>query len=114
MSIFCTHCGQERTEQTGTPCPNCGSGAITLVPPTAGLKWVGHAPILKMRRLEQELQKNWPLIAVLLACDTVSTIFSYFLSGWVSVAATLVSILISTAVGYYAITRKITVTIETL
>jgi hypothetical protein len=68
---------------------------------------------LCVQRLEEEIRKNWRLIVVLIACNLISMIPAYFLSGWASVAATLFFIIVSTVLGYYAITRVITITKET-
>jgi hypothetical protein len=65
------------------------------------------------RKIEEEIKKNWPLIAVLVLGDVVSTIPAYFLSGWASVAVTVLFIVFSTVVGYFAITRVINITTET-
>jgi hypothetical protein len=65
-----------------------------------------------LRKTEEEIRRNWRLIVVLIMGDIISTIPAYFMSGWASVAATLVFIAFSTIVGYYAITRVITTTIE--
>jgi hypothetical protein len=52
------------------------------------------------------------LIAVLMVGDGISTVPAYFLSGWQSVAVAFFFIVFSTVIGYYAITRVITVTTE--
>jgi hypothetical protein len=64
------------------------------------------------RKIEEELKKNWRLIAVLVVGDAISTIPAYLLSGWWSVAVTVGFIIFSTIVGYFAITRVITITTE--
>jgi hypothetical protein len=46
------------------------------------------------RRIEEEVRKNWPLIAVLVICDLISIIPAYALSGIQSVAATVFFILL--------------------
>jgi hypothetical protein len=65
------------------------------------------------RRIEEEIKKNWKLIALLVAGDAFSTIPAYLWSGWKSVGVTIFFIIFSTGVGYYAITRVITITTET-
>jgi len=65
------------------------------------------------RKIEKEIKKNWPLITVLVLGDVVSTIPAYFLSGWASVAVTVLFIIFSTVVGYFAITRVINIMTET-
>lgn len=64
---------------------------------------------LGLERIKTEIKKNWPLITLLIISYFLSTIPAYFLSGWWSVLATVLSILFSTVVGYYAITRLITI-----
>lgn len=68
---------------------------------------------MTIQRLETEIRKNWLLVVVLVLCDVVSIIPAYFLSGWASVAATVFFIMLSTVLGYYAITRVVTITTET-
>jgi hypothetical protein len=63
--------------------------------------------------LREEVKRNWPLIATLIVCDLLSLFPAYFLNGLASVAVTVFSILLSTVLGYYAITRVITITKET-
>jgi hypothetical protein len=68
---------------------------------------------MTIQRLETEVRKNWRLIIILVACDVISVIPAYFLSGWASVGITVFFIILSTVLGYYAITRVITITKET-
>ena len=46
-------------------------------------------------------------------CNLISTVPAYALSGIPSVVATVIFNLLSTAIGYFAITRVITITTET-
>jgi hypothetical protein len=73
----------------------------------------GASASLTLRKVEEEMKKNWPLVILLLLGNFISIVPAYFLSGWWSVAATLFFILFSTGLGYFAITRVITITIET-
>jgi 8-oxo-dGTP pyrophosphatase MutT (NUDIX family) len=50
------------------------------------------------RKIEEELKKNWRLIAILVVGDAISTIPAYLLSGWWSVAVTVGFIIFSTIV----------------
>jgi hypothetical protein len=68
---------------------------------------------MTIRRVETEIRKNWLLVVVLVLCDVVSIIPAYLLRGWPSVAATIFFIFLSTVLGYYAITRVVTITTET-
>jgi hypothetical protein len=68
---------------------------------------------MTIRKIETEIKKNWVLLVILVLCDVVSVVPAYFLSGWASVAVTVLFILFSTVIGYYAITRVITITTET-
>jgi hypothetical protein len=111
--VKCTNCGHELRDVNETPCPKCGD-----VRQTVGLEarmQIGMSMRVAMttRRIEEEIKKNWPLVAVLAVGDAISTVPAYLLNGWASVAVTLGFILFSTVVGYYAITRVITITTET-
>jgi len=110
-SIHCSNCGQELHDETETPCPKCGDKRRTFS--AEGHLQVTSSVTLQtsLRRFEEELRKNWPLIGVLAVGDALSTIPAYFLSGWASVAVTLAFIVVSTLVGYYAVTRVVTITI---
>lgn len=68
---------------------------------------------MTIRKIETEIKKNWVLLVILVLCDVVSVVPAYFLSGWASVAVTVLFILFSTVIGYYAITQVITITTET-
>ena len=68
---------------------------------------------MTIQRLQTEVKKNWPFIATLIVCNLLSAVPAYFLNGLASVAVTVVFILLSTVLGYYAITRVITITKET-
>jgi hypothetical protein len=111
--IHCTDCGHDLgNAPRNTPCPKCGStnrtvGAVGLAAGKASVSGRGGWSTTK-----EEIKKNWPLIAVLALCDLLSTVPAYFLSGFLSVAVTVFFILFSTIVGYYAITRVITITTE--
>jgi hypothetical protein len=108
----CDKCGYKLKDVHET-CPNCGPA-----PKTAHLEartQIGLSARVSMttRKIEEEIKKNWPLIGVLVLGDGLSTIPAYCLSGWQSVAVTIGFIVFSTVVGYYAITRVITITTET-
>lgn len=114
MSMHCLDCGHELPASAGVPCSECGSTNVTVAPRPGQLSFVGHAPTITMDSIKKELQKNWGLLVILIACDAISTIPAYFLSGWASVAVTVFFIFLSTFLGYLAITRVITITIVTL
>jgi hypothetical protein len=110
-SVHCTNCGHELRDVEHTPCPQCGDTRRTVnlearVKVTSSVR--AHP---SLRRFEEEIRKNWPLIGVLAFGDLLSTIPAYFLNGWASVAVTLLFIMVSTIVGYYAVTRVVTITI---
>jgi hypothetical protein len=112
-NVRCTNCGQELRDLNETPCPKCGDTRKSL-----GLEarmQIKLSAIARMTRtkIEKELQKNWPLIVALFVLDAFSTIPAYFLSGWASVGVMLLFIIISTVLGYYAITRVIRITSDT-
>jgi hypothetical protein len=68
---------------------------------------------MTIQTLRTEIEKNWLLVVILVLCDVVSVVPAYFLSGWASVALTVFFIVLSTAFGYFAITRVVTITMET-
>ena len=111
--VTCTNCGHQLRDENETPCPNCGDSRRT-VHMTASMQ-IGLSARLSMtiRKMEMEIKKNWPLVVILVLCDVVSVVPAYFLSGWASVAVTVFFIVLSTVLGYYAITRVVTITTET-
>jgi hypothetical protein len=96
-----------------TPCARCGDTRRTVHMEARSQITSSMQLSTTLRRLEVEVKKNWRLIAVLIICDIVSIVPAYFLSGWASVAVTVFFIILSTVLGYYAITRVITITTET-
>lgn len=109
--VTCDKCGEKLPDVNST-CPKCGSAPKTVhveARAQIGLRAVAR---MSTRKIEEEIRKNWPLVLILAAIYLVSMIPSYFLSGWWSVAANLIFIILSTAVSYYAITRIITITID--
>jgi hypothetical protein len=107
----CDRCGHELAD-VHQVCPNCGPASRTVhMEATAYARAVASVR-MTTRKLERELKKNWPLILLLICIDLFSMIPAYFLSGWLSVVASLFFVLLSTAIGYYAITRVITITID--
>jgi hypothetical protein len=55
------------------------------------------------RKLEEEIKKNWALVLVLVLGDVLSTVPAYFLSGFWSVAVTV--LFISVFYGYWLLRR---------
>ena len=112
--VTCTNCGHLRQSEDQTPCPNCGDARRTvhaeLRAQSTSSARLGPVTI---QRLQTEVKKNRPLVALLIVCNLLSAVPAYFLNGWASVAVTVFFILLSTVVGYYAITRVITITTET-
>jgi uncharacterized membrane protein YvbJ len=107
----CTNCGHEVDDVVRAPCPQCGDTRISVsaagnINAVASVSARGSS-----RKLEEEMKKNWPLIAVLAAGDLLSTIPAYLLSGWASVTVTFLFIVESTILGYYAVTRVVKITI---
>jgi hypothetical protein len=107
----CSSCHHKLGENEA-PCPNCGDTRRTVRHVSEIKMPVSVSLSITLQSTKEEIRKNWPLIVVLILGDLVSTTPAYFLSGWTSVAATLGFIVFSTIVGYYAITRVITTTIE--
>ncbi len=111
--VTCTNCGHSLRDVNETPCPNCGDTRKTTHM-SANIQVTSSVKVsTTLRKLEIEIKKNWPLIVVLVVCDLLSVIPAYYLSGWASVAVTVFFIILSTVLGYYAITRVITITTET-
>jgi hypothetical protein len=111
--VTCSHCGHPLRDADETPCPNCGHTERTVHLEAHAQVKTSARVSMTIQRLEEEVRKNWPLIITLVACDLISVIPAYFLSGWASVAITVLFIILSTALGFYAITRVITITKET-
>jgi len=68
---------------------------------------------MTIQKFEEEIKKNWPLLIVLAFLNSLSAIPAYFLSGLASVVVNFVFIVVSTVLGYYAITRVVRITTET-
>jgi uncharacterized membrane protein YvbJ len=111
--VTCTNCGHALRDENETPCPNCGDIRRTVHMAVSTQIGLTARISVTIRRVETEIKKNWLLVIVLVLCDVVSIIPAYFLSGWTSVTATVFFIILSTVLGYYAITRVITITTET-
>jgi hypothetical protein len=109
----CTNCNHVLAPGE-SPCSVCGDTRRTVDMELNATTKPVVSVNMTVTRLREELKKNWPLIAVLVLGDVLSTIPAYFLSGLASVGVTLLFIVFSTAVGYYAITRVIRVTVEHL
>jgi len=103
--VTCTNCGHHLRDENETPCPNCMEATAHSM--------LSARVSMTIRKIETEIKKNWVLLVILVLCDVVSVVPAYFLSGWASVAVTVLFILFSTVIGYYAITRVITITTET-
>jgi uncharacterized membrane protein YvbJ len=111
--VTCTNCGHHLRDENETPCPNCGDPRRTVHMEATAHSVLSARVSMTIRKLETEIKKNWVLLVILILCDVVSVVPAYFLSGWASVAVTVLFILFSTVIGYYAITRVITITTET-
>jgi predicted RNA-binding Zn-ribbon protein involved in translation (DUF1610 family) len=111
--VTCSNCGHRLQNENETPCPNCGDTRRTVHMEARGQTISSARVGMTIHRLQTEVKKNWPLIATLIVCDLLSVFPAYFLNGWASVAVTVFFILLSTVLGYYAITRVITITKET-
>ena len=64
---------------------------------------------ISWRKIEETIKKDWRLIPVLVILQIVSAIPGYFLSGWTSVGVTLAFVLVTTPVGFLALTKVITI-----
>jgi len=108
----CTNCGKS-LEEGETPCSKCGDPRRTVH--LEDVQIVSKATVsleLTIKNTIVEMQRNWPLLVVLIGCNLFSMVPAYFLSGWWSVFVSFSFVLASSIVGYYAITRVVTVTIE--
>ena len=112
-SVHCANCGYELRDVDHTPCPKCGDSRRTVNLEARAQMGLTANVRMTMRRLEEEIKRNWPLITVLALGDLISTIPAYFLSGWASVAVAFGFVFFSTIVGYFAVTRVIKITTET-
>ena len=109
--IYCSNCNHELRENE-SPCPKCGDTRRTFTE-SINMKMGSNVTVTtEIHRLRKEAQKNWPLVLVLVLINLASVIPAYFLSGLPSVLITIGCIISSTVIGYYAITRVITITIE--
>ena len=61
--------------------------------------------------MEMEVRKHWPLIVTVGVCNLISTIPAYFLNGAAGVIVTLLFVVTATVLGYFMITRVITITL---
>ncbi len=111
FSATCDRCGQLLID-VDAKCPNCGDAPKTVHMEARTQVSAAANARMTRRKFEQELKKNWSLIVVLVALDLFSMIPAYFLSGWQSVVVSLLFVVLSTAIGYYAITRVITITVD--
>ena len=97
--------GHRLQNENEAPCPICGDTRRTV---HAELRSQSTSSVrlgpVTIQRLQTEMEKNWPLIAALIACNLLSAIPAYFLNGWASVAVTVIFVLLSAVLGYYAIT----------
>lgn len=109
--VTCDGCGYQ-LKDVNDICPNCGDAPKTVHMEATGYAAATASARMMTRKIEEELKKNWPLILVLIGIDLFSTVPDYFLSGWPSVVVSLFFVLLSTAVGYFTITRVITITID--
>ena len=109
--VHCNDCGHELRDVNETPCPQCGSNKRTVELEARGQAMTMGAARMSRRTIEEEVKKNWPLIATVGACNLLSTIPAYFLSGIPSVVVTLAFVAITTVLSYFMITRVITITL---
>jgi hypothetical protein len=111
--VTCSNCGHRLQNGNKTRCPICGDTRSTFHAEVSVQSTCFVHVGMMFHRLQTEVKKNWPLIAILIVFNLLSVFPAYFLSGWASVAATVFFILLSTVLGYYAITRVIIITKET-
>lgn len=111
--VTCLNCGHHLQDEGETPCPKCGERRRTVHAEVRLQSTSSLRVSTTVRRMEEEIRKNWPLLSVLVGCNILSAVPSYFLSGWGSVVVNLFFIALSAVLGYYAITRVITITSET-
>ena len=109
--VHCTDCSHELRDVNETPCPQCGSNKRTVQLEARGQAVTMASARISRRNFEREVKKNWPLIATVGACNLLSAIPAYFLSGIPSVVFTLAFVTITTVLGYFMITRVITITL---
>jgi hypothetical protein len=123
MSDYPVTCskGHRLQNENEAPCPICGD-TRRVTHKELRLQSTSSVRVgVTIHRFQTEAKKNWPLIAVLIACTLLPqfptlfpTLFPAFLNGRVtSVVVALLFSALSGVIGYYAITRVITITKET-
>jgi hypothetical protein len=65
---------------------------------------------MSWKKIEKTVVKNWPVLLILVVLQLISTIPGYFLSGWTSVSVTRVFVVVTSVVGFFAVTMMITIT----
>lgn len=115
MTVTCASCGHQLKDVDETPCPKCGDSRrnVHLEARTGTYAIAGASLSMTVERIKQEVKKNWPVIFILVASDALSCFPAYFFSKWTSVVVTIFFIITSTVLGYFALTRVITITRET-
>jgi predicted RNA-binding Zn-ribbon protein involved in translation (DUF1610 family) len=97
----CSGCGYEfPTTYSREPCPKCGDTRRTFarsLSDTVSVTASFHGLAQGIRR-----EWSWPWVAATICLDLVCLIVAFFASGWVSVAASAVFIIVTSFTGYKA------------
>jgi hypothetical protein len=74
--VTCSNCNHPLRDVNETPCPNCGDTRRTvhMQVATSMFTMVTSSVRLTLRKIEREVQTNWPLLSVLVAGDLLSTV----------------------------------------
>jgi uncharacterized membrane protein YvbJ len=103
--VTCKNCGHALKNVEGLPCPKCGSDQAIVHMAARSMAAVSGRATMSGHRTEEKMRKNWPYIILLVAVIFISGFPAYFLNGWTSVVVSWLFSILSTWVGYYAITK---------
>lgn len=107
VNVEAVHCknGHPLRDENDRPCPICGTNHIVF---QAAGNITAHSTVhasASAFRMIEEMARNPYYIVAWVALFGLQLCLSYVLSGIPSVAATFVLTIVSTVVGYFAITR---------
>ena len=103
--VTCKNCGHALKNVEDLPCPECGCDQAIVQMAARSMATTSGRATISGHRTEEKMRKNWPYIILLVGAVFISGFPAYFLNGWTSVAVTWLFSILSTWVGYYAITK---------
>ena len=108
--VNCSVCGCELGVDSG-PCPKCGGTAKTVQLEAHSQATASGSSTVSLRKIEMAVKKDWKLICILIVMNLISVGLPYLLPpGLPSLIATVVITVASTILGYFAITKVVTIT----